>query len=75
MTFEAPTQSSKGRIREVVLGGGNGAVTVGGQNALAFHDFDGEIPHAPIIAMGDTSKTTDMSQSGVFRTSKERSIP
>ncbi|MCL1599243.1 MAG: CO dehydrogenase/acetyl-CoA synthase subunit delta [Actinomycetia bacterium] len=51
MTFEAPTQSAKGRIREVVLGGGDGAVTVGGQNAMAFHSFDGEIPHAPIIAM------------------------
>jgi acetyl-CoA decarbonylase/synthase complex subunit delta len=51
MAFEAPTQSPKGRVQEAVLGGEEGAVTVGGQNALAFHSFDGEIPRTPIIAL------------------------
>ncbi len=51
MGLETPTHSSKGRIREITLGSGDGAVVVGGQNALPFHTFDGEIPHPPVIAM------------------------
>jgi acetyl-CoA decarbonylase/synthase complex subunit delta len=39
-----------GRIREVTLGG-EGGVTVGGETALPFYLFDGEMPHRPAIAM------------------------
>ena len=51
MGFTPPTEQSKGRIREVTLGSGDSAVTVGGESALAFHCFDGEMPHQPAIAM------------------------
>jgi acetyl-CoA decarbonylase/synthase complex subunit delta len=51
MAFTPPTEQSKGRIREVTLGSGDAAVTVGGETALAFHSFDGEMPNAPAIAM------------------------
>jgi len=51
MTFEAPVKESKGRIREVTLGSGDGALVVGGETALPFYTFEGEMPHRPIIAM------------------------
>ena len=38
-------------INEVVLGVGDKAVTIGGQNVLAFHTFDGEITNAPKIGV------------------------
>ncbi len=40
-----------GRIREVTLGKGDKAVTVGGQTSYPFHLFEGTIPHPPRIAM------------------------
>lgn len=51
MTYQDPIDTPKGRIREVTLGSGEGATVVGGEQALAFHSFDGEIPHRPAIAM------------------------
>ncbi len=51
MTFQAPTQSPKGHIREVALGSGPGARVVGGESALSFYSFDGEMPNKPLIAM------------------------
>lgn len=51
MGYVEPIEQSKGRIREVVLGSGEGAVTIGGENALAFYAFDGELPRKPVIAM------------------------
>jgi acetyl-CoA decarbonylase/synthase complex subunit delta len=40
-----------GRIREVTLGKGEKAVTVGGQTSYPFHLFEGAMPHPPRIAM------------------------
>jgi acetyl-CoA decarbonylase/synthase complex subunit delta len=51
MAFEAPVQSPKGRIREVTLGSGAGARVVGGESALPFYSFDGDIPNRTLIAM------------------------
>ncbi|MDO9557501.1 MAG: CO dehydrogenase/acetyl-CoA synthase subunit delta [Coriobacteriia bacterium] len=51
MPYADPVEQLKGRIREVVLGDGEGAVTVGGAAALPFCAFDGELPHRPVIAM------------------------
>jgi len=51
MTFETPTQSPKGQIREVTLGSGPDSRVVGGDSALPFYSFDGEIPNKPLIAM------------------------
>lgn len=51
MAFQAPIEQCSGKIREVTIGAGDGQVTVGGQNALAFHTFEGTMPHKPLIAM------------------------
>ena len=44
-------QNYSGTIREVVLGNGDTAVTVGGAEVLPFHLFEGNQPHQPLIAM------------------------
>ncbi|WPD24600.1 MAG: acetyl-CoA decarbonylase/synthase complex subunit delta [Candidatus Electrothrix scaldis] len=40
-----------GSIREVSLGNGDKAVTVGGSSSLPFHLFEGELGNKPLIAM------------------------
>jgi acetyl-CoA decarbonylase/synthase complex subunit delta len=50
MAFQAPVESANGKIREIVLGA-KAKVAVGGQDALAFHGFEGTIPNPPRIAM------------------------
>jgi acetyl-CoA decarbonylase/synthase complex subunit delta len=40
-----------GKIKEVTLGKGPKAITVGGETAYPFHLFEGEMPHPPRIAM------------------------
>jgi acetyl-CoA decarbonylase/synthase complex subunit delta len=50
MAFQAPVEEYNGKIREVVLGGGEKKVTVGGETALPFYLFEGEMPHLPAIA-------------------------
>lgn len=51
MSYQDPVERPAGRIREVTLGSGAGAVTVGGEAALPFHRFDGELPNKPAVAM------------------------
>lgn len=52
MVLESIVQSSPGRVVEVTLGrGGRRTLTVGGQNALPFLRFDGQIPNRPAIAV------------------------
>jgi acetyl-CoA decarbonylase/synthase complex subunit delta len=50
MAFQAPVESSSGKIRELTLGSAT-TVSVGGQSALAFHGFEGTLPNAPKIAL------------------------
>ena len=51
MTLEIPKTKYNGKIREITLGSGDTAVTVGGENCYPFYLFDGEMPHLPRIAM------------------------
>jgi acetyl-CoA decarbonylase/synthase complex subunit delta len=51
MPYTAPVETSSGRIREVTIGTGPTAVTVGGAAALPFYAFDGELGRRPLIAM------------------------
>jgi CO dehydrogenase/acetyl-CoA synthase delta subunit len=44
-------QDYSGAIREVSLGNGDNAVTVGGSTSLPFHLFEGELGNKPLIAM------------------------
>jgi acetyl-CoA decarbonylase/synthase, CODH/ACS complex subunit delta len=51
MAFAIPTIAYSGKIKEVVLGKGPKAVTIGGETAYPFHLFEGDAPHAPRIAI------------------------
>lgn len=51
MAFEIPRTNYSGKIKEITLGAGDKAVTVGGESSYPFYLFEGEMPHAPGIAM------------------------
>ena len=51
MSFVPKKHTYNAHINEVVLGVGEKAVAIGGQNVLAFHTFDGEITNAPKIGV------------------------
>lgn len=51
MSFVPKKQTYNAHINEVVLGVGEKAVTIGGQNVLAFHTFDAEIANAPKLGV------------------------
>jgi acetyl-CoA decarbonylase/synthase complex subunit delta len=51
VAFEIPKIQYTGKIKEITLGGGDKAVTVGGETSYPFHLFEGEMPHKPKIAM------------------------
>ena len=51
MSFVPKKHTYNAHINEVVLGVGDKAVTIGGQNVLAFNTFDGEITNAPKIGV------------------------
>ncbi len=51
MGFEFYTESYSGGIREITLGEGSKAVTVGGQTCYPFYQFEGDMPNKPKIAM------------------------
>ena len=51
MAVEIPKTQYTGKIKEIVLGDGDKAVTVGGETAYPFYLFEGEMPHLPQIAM------------------------
>jgi len=49
--FEFAKEKYSGRIKEIKLGQGEKAVTVGGESCYPFYSFEGEMPHKPKIAM------------------------
>ncbi len=49
--MEIPKINYTGKIKEVTLGAGSKAVTVGGETMYPFHLFEGQMPHPPRIAM------------------------
>jgi acetyl-CoA decarbonylase/synthase, CODH/ACS complex subunit delta len=51
LAFQPKKQIYSGKIREVTLGVGGKAVTVGGRSAYPFHGFEGDMPHPPKVAM------------------------
>ena len=51
MAFEFTKESYTGGIMAITLGKGDKAVTVGGETCYPFYQFEGEMPHAPKIAM------------------------
>ena len=51
MGFEFFKESYSGEIKEITLGKGDKAVTVGGESCYPFYNFEGEMPHKPRVAM------------------------
>jgi acetyl-CoA decarbonylase/synthase complex subunit delta len=51
MAFDLPKLSYSGQIKEITLGEGDKAITVGGETSYPFHLFEGDLPHVPKIAM------------------------
>jgi acetyl-CoA decarbonylase/synthase complex subunit delta len=51
MAFEIPKTAYSGKIKEIKLGSGDKAVTVGGETSYPFYLFEGQMPHLPSIAM------------------------
>ena len=51
MAVEIPKTSYTGKIKEITLGGGDKAVTVGGETVYPFYLFEGEMPRQPKVAM------------------------
>ena len=51
MGFEMKKESYTGGIREISIGKGDSAVTVGGQTCYPFYTFEGKMPNKPVIAM------------------------
>ena len=51
MAFEIPKTLYSGKIKEISLGKGEKAVTVGGETSYPFYLFEGETPSLPKIAM------------------------
>ena len=51
MAFEFYKESYTGGVKEIILGDGNNAVTVGGETCYPFYQFEGDMPNKPKIAM------------------------
>lgn len=51
MALAIPKVSYSGKIKEIVLGKGDKALTVGGETSYPFYLFEGQMPHRPRIAM------------------------
>ncbi len=51
MAFEPTKQKYTGAIKEVTIGTGDKAITVGGRSCYPFYTFEGEMPNPPRIAM------------------------
>jgi len=51
MAFEIPKTAYSGKIKEVKLGKGDKAVTIGGETSYPLYLFEGEMPNPPRIAM------------------------
>lgn len=51
MAIEIPKTQYSGKIREITLGKGDKAITIGGEDSYPFYLFEGTMPHKPRIAM------------------------
>ncbi len=51
LSFEIPKQPYSRKISETIVGDGEGALRLGGEESYPFHIFEGKIPNKPKIAM------------------------
>lgn len=50
MAFTPPKETYSGTVYQLTIGTGDKAVTIGGENVLSFHSFEGQTPFKPVIA-------------------------
>ncbi|RJQ16269.1 MAG: acetyl-CoA decarbonylase/synthase complex subunit delta [Nitrospiraceae bacterium] len=50
MAYVVPKESYNGKVLNVDFGKGDKALVIGGENALPFLSFEGELPNRPVIA-------------------------
>jgi len=51
MEYKAPVEAYPGRVAEVIIGRGEKALKIGGENVLPFHFFEGAIANPPRLAL------------------------
>lgn len=51
MSFQFYNEAYSGTVKEITLGSGDSAVTVGGESCYPFYQFEGGMPNKPKIAM------------------------
>jgi acetyl-CoA decarbonylase/synthase complex subunit delta len=51
MAIDVPKTPYSGKVKEIKLGKGDKAVTIGGESSYPFYLFEGAMPHKPKIAM------------------------
>jgi acetyl-CoA decarbonylase/synthase complex subunit delta len=51
LAFEFYKESYTGGVKEITLGDGKNAVTVGGETCYPFYQFEGDMPNKPKVAM------------------------
>ena len=51
MGFEIKKESYAGGIKEISIGKGDSAITVGGETCYPFYTFEGDMPNKPVVAM------------------------
>ena len=51
MEYKAPLETYSGKVAEVVIGRGDKALKIGGENVLPFHFFEGKIENRPRLAL------------------------
>jgi acetyl-CoA decarbonylase/synthase complex subunit delta len=51
LAFEIPKQPYSGKIGKTTIGGGDGELTLGGEESYPFHLFEGDMPNSPKLAM------------------------
>jgi len=51
VVFKKSVQKFSGKINEVVIGTGEKAIKLGGENAMPFYDFDGNLGERPKVGM------------------------
>jgi acetyl-CoA decarbonylase/synthase complex subunit delta len=51
MEYKAPVETYTGKVAEVVIGKGDKAIKIGGENVLPLHFFEGTVQNRPRIAL------------------------
>ena len=51
MEYKAPLETYSGKVKEIVIGKGEKALKIGGENVLPFHFFEGTIENKPRLAL------------------------